>query len=143
TIDVIPQRRQGKPPNYLSNSTRAKIALWNSADMLIYNHFKSNFMTKLQEYGVRRMRREVARLRQRRRQIFEYCQMQYVSKSDENVGIFKAYHLDADGLLLPSAPRMRDPLCMQLTLPERYFTETLREKQLETIEFEEILKKLK
>lgn len=139
TLDVIAQRRQHIA---LSNSTRAKIALWNSGDMLFYNHFKSNFLTRLQDYGMEKMNQEVKYLRQRRKELNDYCQIRSISKSEENIGTFKAFHLDAQSFL-PSGIRMQDPLCLHLTLPERHFTETLREKQLEMTEFEEILKTLK
>ncbi|XP_047485713.1 galactosylceramide sulfotransferase-like isoform X1 [Penaeus chinensis] len=122
-------RRQEVKPT-LDPQTRQTLRELNSADALLYDHFMAKHRRAVLEFGVRRMADEVSALRSLRDEYFEDCGAREVKGKDSTLK-FKEY----SGLVSSYVTSNNsDQNCLMLSLPELPLVDTVRRKQLKTLE---------
>ncbi|KAM4708898.1 galactosylceramide sulfotransferase isoform 2-T3 [Discoglossus pictus] len=65
--------RRDSEASRLSPEMYQRAQEWNALDTLIYRHFNASFWRKVEEYGVERMRQDVAKLRRRNDELKQEC----------------------------------------------------------------------
>ncbi|XP_076020402.1 galactosylceramide sulfotransferase isoform X2 [Genypterus blacodes] len=65
--------RKNSSVSQLTPELRAKALEWNGSDWKLYQHFNSTFWTRVEEFGIERMAREVKELRRRNAEMKALC----------------------------------------------------------------------
>ncbi|XP_061073647.1 galactose-3-O-sulfotransferase 2 [Conger conger] len=128
--------RSNRTRQELSPFTMEKIKAWNSLDWKIYQHFNATFWRKVEQtVGLDRMRQEVARLQERRRQLMKTCLKggRAVDPSQVKDSALKPLQYGAAVIegynLNPGLDRATRKRCQDLITPELQYTTALYDKQ--------------
>merc|ERR1711953_846469 len=65
--------RKQKSDTLLDSKYRQKLLEWNKADWKLYQHFNATFTKKVAAFGVKRMEKEVAKLKEMNKRIQDRC----------------------------------------------------------------------
>ncbi|XP_014749436.1 PREDICTED: galactose-3-O-sulfotransferase 4-like [Sturnus vulgaris] len=71
-VDLFPHNSRGSS-RQVSPAQMRRLRAWNSLDWALYSHFNRSFWRQAERFGLRRLRREVAEIRQRRRALAAKC----------------------------------------------------------------------
>ncbi|XP_035240018.1 galactose-3-O-sulfotransferase 2 isoform X1 [Anguilla anguilla] len=128
--------RSNRTRQWLSPLTMNKIKIWNSLDWKIYQHFNITFWKRVEQtVGRENMKREVAQLQERRRQLMKTCLKEggAVDPSQVKDSALKPFQYGAAVIqgynLNPGLDGATKKQCQDLITPELQYTAALYTKQ--------------
>ncbi|NXS32515.1 G3ST4 sulfotransferase, partial [Pomatostomus ruficeps] len=119
-----------------SPEQRRRLRAWNALDWALYSHFNRSFWRKAEEFGIARLREEVARLRRRREFLAGLCLQGGGPVPPQAIpdGNFRPFQPPGGGSILGFAlrPGLRPPAresCARMAMPELQYKDLLHRLQ--------------
>jgi len=113
------KRDQESVRQWLGPEYSQKLLDWNKADWKLYQHFNQTFNKKIEEFGVGRMQREVAKLKEANRNVRDKC-----LSGDQTTTFFRTVPLTKYRL-----KDKNDESCQNLIRSERQYLYKINTKQ--------------
>ncbi|NXJ31114.1 G3ST4 sulfotransferase, partial [Dicrurus megarhynchus] len=123
-------------PGEISPSQKRRLRAWNSLDWALYSHLNRSFWRKAEEFGLARLREEVARLRQRREFLAGRCLKGGGPVPAQAIpdGNLRPFQPPGGGKILGFALREglgeeERELCSRMAMPELQYKDLLERRQ--------------
>uniref|UniRef100_K7G7N8 Galactose-3-O-sulfotransferase 4 n=2 Tax=Pelodiscus sinensis TaxID=13735 RepID=K7G7N8_PELSI len=136
--DMDAFRHNGRSPQAvrpLAPAQAAQLRNWNALDWQLYTHFNRSFWRRVEAFGLDRLRAEVARLQERRRELAGRClqgggPVEAAGIPDEHIRPFQFGQAQILGYALrPGLGPTDRQLCTRMVTPELQYKDALDARQ--------------